>query len=214
MGGLLSCHLMATMPKFGMKPNINYDGHCLNMAKKIGDALMPAFVLGMPYPRINLVTGIDNHESGSTCAAGVGTLLLEFGVLSKLSGDKKYELAARKALDMVWGMRSEKNLIGLYLDVIHKQWTTDKTSIGGGVDSLYEYMLKSHILFGDGDLLDMFQQGYNAVMTYIKDGYIYGTSDIHGNKVNSIVESLSSFWPGMQVKMNHQYIILRFLRVI
>ena len=80
-----------------------------------------------------------------------------------------------------------------------KIWLDNKTSIGGGIDSLYEYMLKAHILFGEAGDLVMFAQGYRAVMTYVKEGYIYGTSRMDGSKVNSIVESLSAFWPGLQV---------------
>lgn len=74
MGGLLSCHMMATSQKFNVGEG--YEGHCLHLAKLLGDKLMPAFKHVIPYARINLVTGIENHESTQTCSAGAGSLLL------------------------------------------------------------------------------------------------------------------------------------------
>eukprot|EP00961_Rhodomonas_salina_P037590 505423-Rhodomonas_salina.1 len=40
---------------------------------------------------------------------------------------------------------------------------TRDSGIGTSVDSYYEYMIKSHVLFGDHEYLLMFQQAYAAV---------------------------------------------------
>jgi mannosidase alpha-like ER degradation enhancer 2 len=50
--------------------------------------LLPAFNTdtGMPYGTVNLKYGVHRYETPITCTAGVGTYLLEFGTLSKLTG--------------------------------------------------------------------------------------------------------------------------------
>jgi hypothetical protein len=46
------------------------------------------------------------------CTAGVGTLLLEFGLLSRLSLDSRFEEAAMCALRLLWSKRSTRDLLG------------------------------------------------------------------------------------------------------
>ncbi len=41
-------------------------------------------------------------ETPITCTAGVGTFALEFGILSRLTGDMRYERAARTAVNELW----------------------------------------------------------------------------------------------------------------
>lgn len=48
-----------------------------------------------------------------TCTAGAGTVLLEFGILSRLLGDPTFENLARKAVAALWKYRSmETGLFG------------------------------------------------------------------------------------------------------
>ena len=44
-------------------------------------------------------------DLNTTCAAGVGTLTLELGILSRLLGDPTYENMARRAVRALWDMR-------------------------------------------------------------------------------------------------------------
>lgn len=44
---------------------------------------------------MNLKYGVLPYEAETTCSAGAGTLILEFGALSRLTGDMRYEEAAR-----------------------------------------------------------------------------------------------------------------------
>lgn len=43
-------------------------------------------VTGMPYGTVNLMYGVPEGETPVTCTAGVGTFILEFGTLTKLTG--------------------------------------------------------------------------------------------------------------------------------
>lgn len=48
-----------------------------------------------------------------TCTAGAGSLLVEFGVLSRLIGDPVYELSARRANRVLWELRNaDTGLLG------------------------------------------------------------------------------------------------------
>lgn len=56
-------------------------------------------------------------ETNLTCTAGAGTLLLEFGVLSRLTGDARFEIFARDVLRKFWSMRSSIGLVGNEVNV-------------------------------------------------------------------------------------------------
>ena len=78
----------------------------------------------------------------STCTACAGTLLLEFGVLSRLTGNATYEALARHAVEAIYGMRSARGLVGNTLDCDSGEWVRTDAGVGAGVDSFYEYLLK------------------------------------------------------------------------
>lgn len=61
--------------------------------------------------------GVLPEESTGTCIAGAGTLLLEFGTLSRLLNDSTYENYAKTALHKLWSMRSTENIVGSSLDM-------------------------------------------------------------------------------------------------
>ena len=77
-----------------------------------------------------------------TCTACAGTLLLEFGVLSRLTGDPQYEARARAATERLFDMRSPAGLLGNTLNVDTGAWVRRDSGVGAGIDSYYEYLLK------------------------------------------------------------------------
>ena len=175
---------------------------------------MPAFntPTGIPYPRVHLQKGVLPWEVNDTCTAGAGTLLLEFAVLSRLTGNPIYEKAAKKALLKLWELRTPINLVGNTVDIQKYHWKNPHTGIGAGVDSFYEYLLKAYILLGDSEYLHMFEdvcfrnylsyQAYAAVMRHIKDdtGFIYKNVNVHsGEMMVYWIDSLAAFFPGLQV---------------
>ncbi|KLU88521.1 hypothetical protein MAPG_07506 [Magnaporthiopsis poae ATCC 64411] len=146
-----------------------YDGQLLRLAYDLASRLLPAFYTqtGMPYPRVNLRHGIPFyvnsplHDSSradtppdaegdaeitETCSAGAGSLVLEFTVLSRLTGDPKFEQLAKRAFWAVWYRRSDIGLIGAGVDAEHGKWIGAMSVIGAGADSFFEYALKTHIL--------------------------------------------------------------------
>lgn len=145
-----------------------YDGQLLRLALDLAERLLPAFYTptGIPYPRVNLRSGIPFYvnsplhsssktaparpsgqpEITETCSAGAGSLTLEFTVLSRLTGDPRFEQAAKRAFWEVWDRRSDIGLIGNGIDAERGSWIGPHAGIGAGMDSFFEYALKSHIL--------------------------------------------------------------------
>lgn len=66
---------------------------------------------GLPYGTVNLKYGVPSGETPVTCTAGVGTFIVEFGALSRLTGNAKYEAVANRAMDAIWERRSKIGLV-------------------------------------------------------------------------------------------------------
>ena len=56
----------------------------------------------MPYGTVNLRHGVPEGETPVTCTAGVGTFVVEFGALSRLTGNPVYEQTAMRAMRALW----------------------------------------------------------------------------------------------------------------
>lgn len=154
-----------------------YNGQLLRLALDLANRLLPAFytTTGMPYPRVNLRHGIPFFPNSplydvlgttspngpgpaditETCSAGAGSLVLEFTVLSRLTGDPRFEQIAKRAFWSVWNRRSEIGLIGAGVDAEQGNWIGGYSVIGAGADSFFEYALKSHILLSGHELPNM-----------------------------------------------------------
>ncbi|KAJ4422267.1 hypothetical protein N0V82_003128 [Gnomoniopsis sp. IMI 355080] len=162
------------LPPISWPNGLEYDGQLLRLALDLAKRLLPAFytTTGMPYPRVNLRHGIPFFPNSplyevlgtsspsapgpaditETCSAGAGSLVLEFTVLSRLTGDPRFEQIAKRAFWSVWNRRSEIGLIGAGVDAEQGNWIGGHAVIGAGADSFFEYALKSHILLSGHDL--------------------------------------------------------------
>lgn len=88
-GGILAAHLLAEKAGLDLEPGWPCHGRLLDLAERFASKLLPAFdtPTGMPYGTINLaVGGVPPKETPITCVATIGTLILEFGALSRLTG--------------------------------------------------------------------------------------------------------------------------------
>ncbi|HQR37064.1 MAG TPA: glycoside hydrolase family 47 protein [Blastocatellia bacterium] len=88
------------------------DKRLLALAVDLGDRLLPAFgsPTGLPYVYVNLKTG--KVRGRETNPAETGTLLVEFGTLSKLTGNPAYYEKAKRALVEPYRRRSPIALVG------------------------------------------------------------------------------------------------------
>jgi ER degradation enhancer, mannosidase alpha-like 1 len=120
LGGLLSAHLLITDEQ-KLLGNLNiehYDNELLDMAHDLASRLLPAFEntrTGIPHPRVHLKSGVPHYGISETCTAGAGTLLVEFGILSRLINDPIYEAYARRAARSLWDLKhKDTGLLGKY----------------------------------------------------------------------------------------------------
>ena len=102
--------------------------------------------------------GVPSGETTVTCTAAVGTTIIEFGTLSRLTGNPVFEEAAMRALRGLWHHRSSIGLVGNHIDVSSGTWTATDAGIGAGVDSYYEYLVKGAALLQRPELMKMFQK--------------------------------------------------------
>ena len=121
-----------------------------------------------------------------TNPAETGTLLLEFGTLSKLTGKPVFYEKAKRALVETFKRRSPLGLVGESINVETGAWTNTDSHISGGIDSYYEYLWKCWLLFGDKDCRDMWNASIPAVNKYLADeirGELwYGHADMQTGK--------------------------------
>src|SRR6266496_3743368 len=127
------------------------DKRLLNLTEDLGNRLLPIFnsTTGLPYRYVNLRTG--DTRGAVTNPAETGTLLLEFGTLSKLTGRAIFYEKAKRALVETFKRRSPLGLVGESINVETGAWTSTDSHISGGIDSYYEYLWKCWLLFGDKD---------------------------------------------------------------
>ena len=189
LGGLLSSY------------GLTGDKRLLALAEDLGDRLLPAFnsPTSMPYVNVNLKTGAVQDED--TNPAEVGTLLIEFGTLSKLTGKPVYYDKAKQALVELYKRRSPIGLVGAGINVRTGSWTEPTSHIGGGIDSYYEYILKCWLLFGDKDCEKMWRSSVEAVNKYLADngpaGLWYGQANMNtGARIGTKFGALDAFFPG------------------
>jgi hypothetical protein len=190
LGGLLSAYELSGDPRL------------LALAQDLGKRLLPAFdsPTGLPYQFVNLRTGaVRGAESNP---AETGTLLLELGTLSRLTGNRVFYDKAKRALAETFKRRSAIGLVADGINVETGKWTTTDSHISGGIDSYYEYLWKCWKLFGDRDCLDMWNSSIASVNRYLADdthGELwYGHADMQsGRRTNTEYGALDAFFPAL-----------------
>jgi mannosidase alpha-like ER degradation enhancer 2 len=194
LGGLLSAY------------QLTGDAKLLALADDLGTRLLPVFgsKTGMPYVNVNLKTGAVKDPVSNP--AEIGTLLLELGVLAKLTKKPVYYDKAKAALVALHARRSKLGLVGDGIDVETGEWTGKSSHVGGGIDSYYEYLLKAWLLFGDEDCHRMWREGRDAMNAHVADetsvpgALWYGAVDMDsGARTGTEFGALEAFLPAVFV---------------
>jgi mannosidase alpha-like ER degradation enhancer 2 len=162
LGGLLSSY------------QLTGDKRLLNLAEDLGNRLLPVFdsPTGLPYRYVNLKTG--KVRGNVTNPAEAGTLLIEFGTLSKLTHKRVFYDKAKRALVAIYNRRSSIGLVGTWINVETGEWTDRDSHISGAIDSYYEYLLKCAILFDDQDCQRMWVNSIAAINKYLSQNVVHG----------------------------------------
>src|SRR5687768_1517294 len=190
LGGLLSAYQMTGDQRF------------LRLAEDLGTRLLPVFdsPTGMPYRYVNLRTGKTEGEKSNP--AEIGTLMLEFGTLARLTGKPVFYDKAKNAVVQLHQRRSSIGLISDEINVETGEWVSRTSHVGGAIDSWYEYLIKSARLFDDHDFERMWQQSIGPVHQYLSEdapsGFWYGEADMNtGQRSATHFGALHAFLPGV-----------------
>jgi mannosidase alpha-like ER degradation enhancer 2 len=190
MGGLISAQQLDGDPRF------------LELAINLADRMLPVFdsKTGMPYRFVNLKT--HKTRCRFTNPAEIGTNILEYGTLSRLTGDPKYFDAAKRAMVALYNRRSRIGLVGSMIDVVTGGWMVNDSHVGGRIDSYYEYLLKGAVLFDDPELWAMWYDAIAAVNAYVADeasgGLWYGHVNMKNGKQRATAfGALYAFFPAV-----------------
>lgn len=203
LGGLLSAYQMTG------------DKRLLDLADDLGRRLLPVFdsPTGMPYRFVNLKTGKTRDPISNP--AETGTLLIEFGTLSKLTGKPIYYEKAKRALVETYKRRSPIGLVGENINVETGKWTNPNSHLSGGIDSYYEYLIKAANLFGDAECRTMWEDSIAKINTYLTDetenlsklsrngatnagDLWYGHADMNtGKRTSTTTGALDAFFPSI-----------------
>jgi hypothetical protein len=190
LGGLLSSY------------QLTGDKRLLTLAEDLANRLLPVFdsPTGLPYVYVNLRTGQVRDPVSNP--AETGTLLLEFGTLSKLTGNAVFYDRAKRALVETYKRRSPIGLVGSSINVETGAWIDPDSHISGGIDSYYEYLWKCWLLFGDKECLEMWNTSISSAHKYLADemrGELwYGHADMGtGNRTDTTYGALDAFFPAL-----------------
>lgn len=192
LGGLLSMYALSG------------NDRVLEKARDFGDRMLPAFntTTGIPTYWVNLQTGVARGDTVNVAEAA--TYTMEMGILSYYTRDPKYYHAAKKATLAIYERRSELGLIGDIIDVETGEWVSKQSHICAGVDSYYEYLLKSFLLFGDPDLGEIWDQSIRPIKEYIMkehEGLLWNARvDMEtGEQTSAVVTLYDAFFPATLV---------------
>ena len=190
LGGLLSIY------------SLTKDALFLEKAKEVGEVLLKAFPRRIPCAVIDTTRpGLCETQQWSSGAvnAEVGTLSVEFVALSKFTGDSRWQDKIN-AINEYWHLHSDQ-LLAMNIDPVTEQMTGPQT-IGGGIDSTYEYLIKLNQLTGDklaGKLYDTFEE-----MIVTQMFTTYGTTTFAKASNSDKIEHLGCFLGGMLI-MGQKY---------
>lgn len=190
LGGLLAAYELDGDKKF------------LTLAEDLGKRLMPAFhtTTGMPYRYVHLQTGKTRDSINNP--AEIGTLMMEFGKLSKLTGNAVFYNIAKKAIMQVYQNRSSLDLVGERINIHTGKWISTQSHIGAYIDSYYEYLYKCWLLFGDKDFNNAFDTHNRAIKKHLisktDNGWFLRHVDMYtGKETATTYGALDAFYAGL-----------------
>jgi len=132
----------------------------LARAREFADRLLPAFTkspTGVPYTMVNLRTGAVHGSAVPLAEAG--TNVMEFGLLSRLTGDSRYYDASIRAYRAVLDRRSSLGLLAGNIDAESGRWLDSLCSTPSPpADSFSEYLWGGWALMADRQLLDWYRE--------------------------------------------------------
>eukprot|EP00466_Bigelowiella_natans_P011043 jgi/Bigna1/143829/aug1.81_g18537 len=120
-------------------------------AKELGNAMLFAFdtPTGIPKGTLDLEKQISHNPSwtsGHSTVAEVGSIQMEFRLLSRLTGNEIYYKKSQQALKWLGKSLDERGLFTQFISPDSGRLRPGVITLGARVDSVYEYFLKLWVL--------------------------------------------------------------------
>lgn len=198
-GGLLSAFQLN-----GEKPEEKF---LVDQAKVLADGLLVGWegTNKIPFNRVNLLTKKPQDNTQDANLAEAGTLTLEWGALSKYTGDPKYAKLTQGSVDAI--INSKSYLPSLWANRIWPKTNVASStyiSTGGGYDSFMEYLIKFPVFEDNRD--HRYAQSYGKMIDTIQEKLVSKTGvnnltfiadyNIQTNKINYVGSHLACFAGG------------------
>lgn len=186
LGGVLSAYSLTKDPLF------------LQKAQTVGEVLLNAFPQRIPCGVIDTKRpgwcGAQTWANGQSVNAEVGTLALEFVALTEFTNDTRW--ADRIAAINAYWAQHDKQLLQMYIDPVTERMSGPVT-IGGGIDSTYEYFIKLQQLTGDTKAAKLYRTFEKMIVDqlFVK----YGDSEFARASNSDELEHLGCFLGGMLI---------------
>lgn len=170
----------------------------LAKATEMGHMLYKAFDTPnrMPITRWNFKSaaeGIPQEADETVLVAEIGSLTLEFTRLSQLTGDNRWFDAVQRITDVFESQQRTTMLPGMWPTIFNAKAMSFSTAttftIGGMVDSLYEYLPKQHMLLGG--TTRQYRKLYQTAAAAIKRNMLFRPM-VPGNKEILMVGDVST----------------------
>lgn len=180
MGGLLGAYDISN----GKYPSL------LQKAAELGEMIYKAFDTPnrMPITRWDFnaaKAGSKQQAPESSLIAEIGSLTLELTRLAQLTGDNKYYDAVKRIMDHLQDQQQRTQLPGLFPIMVQPSILEfiygDLYTLGGMVDSVYEYLPKMHLLFGGAT--DQYIKMYSNAMMPIQEHLVFRPMTHEGNDI-------------------------------
>jgi mannosyl-oligosaccharide alpha-1,2-mannosidase len=176
----------------------------LTKAKMVGEILLGAFTQRIPCGVIDTHKpnwcGTQSWAHGKAVNAEVGTLSIEFVALSKFTGDQRW---ADKIMEInQYWKEHDQQLLQMHIDIPTEKMSGPAT-IGGGIDSTYEYFIKLKALTGDSLAAHLYSTFEEMIVKHMF--VTYGSTTFARADGSDTVEHLACFLGGMLI-MGKQYI--------
>ena len=181
---------------------------------EVGDMLYGAFntTNGMPCSHCHLASKTEDDvfmPSAGASMADVGTLYLEFGRLSQITGDSKYhnaidnvamvfsEAQLNSTIPGLWPEFIDTRLLdtgrGKYDNFVSASYTY---SLGANSDSSYEYLLKAHMLMGR--LTSVYANMWTAAASAIRETLLFKAFIPGTSHRDLLFSGLATRYPGVE----------------
>lgn len=183
------------------------DDFFLNISKRIGDAIYDLYDMneskicetGMFYTKNDGKILSNCEDWYISKLADVGTLQLEFMTLAAETKDPKYFDLVKNLYNKIFTKFPNKSIIHM----MNQEQNYDIVTFGGGVDSFYEYILKTYLLSGR-KMKKLFEKYVNMI-TFATEKAIIREHNMttfgvyyNGTRKN-VISHLSTFFAGLLV---------------